>query len=158
MQLIFCLISRLVIFWISDLKATTKSPKRACKHVVSSSPSNNLHHLESSDTRSKLTNNEDSFEKNKCDHFRHRNFQASPLDICSMSVPSQYTADSSDHDLLLNVPSNASFPEAELLHCHPWKEKSIQNGSLAESVVAEIEESSSRFQSSSLRNKPKIHW
>nr|XP_018680989.1 PREDICTED: GATA transcription factor 27-like isoform X2 [Musa acuminata subsp. malaccensis] len=59
----------------SDLKATTKSPKRACKHVVSSSPSNNLHHLESSDTRSKLTNNEDSFEKNECDHFRHRNFQ-----------------------------------------------------------------------------------
>ncbi|XP_065027901.1 GATA transcription factor 27-like isoform X1 [Musa acuminata AAA Group] len=138
----------------SDLKATTKSPKRACKHVVSSSPSNNLHHLESSDTRSKLTNNEDSFEKNECDHFRHRNFQASPLDICSMSVPSRYTADSSDHDLLLNVPSNASFPEAELLHCHPWKEKS---SSLAESVVAEIEESSSRFQSSSLRNKPKIH-
>ncbi|XP_077244847.1 GATA transcription factor 27-like [Tasmannia lanceolata] len=47
---------------------------------------------------------------------------AFPPDTGSMMLDSlQFTDESSDQDLLFDVPSNSSFPEAELLHTHLWK-------------------------------------
>lgn len=116
-----------------------KSLKRVCKPRVSNLPSN--------DTGSKLTNEKDEHVENECKYFL-----APTPDASSMLVPSQLTADSSVHDLLLKVPCNASFPEAELVH-PPFKEKSIPNGSSSECVIAELEESTfSSYRSSSFRN------
>lgn len=72
----------------------------------------------------------------------------------------QFTDDSSDQGLLLDVRCSASFPEAELLHQnHPWNEKSASYVSRAESCVAAPEEESlCNFQASSFSSQqPKLH-
>lgn len=76
--------------------------------------------------------------------FSPRSIFAVPPDRRSMMVPLQFTDESSDQDLLLDVPCNGLFPEAQLLF-HPRSEKTAQNSSLAESGVAEGEESLSNY-------------
>lgn len=66
-----------------------------------------------------------------------------------MLVPPNYTEDNSDQVLLLDVPFNAPFPEAELLY-RPSNQKSASSNSLAESGIAECE--------GSFSNKETKHW
>ncbi|WOL05612.1 hypothetical protein Cni_G14341 [Canna indica] len=139
----------------SETDGPMKSPKRVCKLGLSILPLDCSPQHKSGDTVSKLTKKKDGFAEDEGKFFGQRSLLLSTSDMCSMLVPSQFTADSSDHDLLLDVPCNASFPEAELL-CHHWKEKTILNGSPGESA-AEIEESFSSFQSPNISNKLTVH-
>ncbi|XP_058104080.1 GATA transcription factor 26-like [Magnolia sinica] len=59
----------------------------------------------------------------------------------------QFTDDSSDQDLLFDVPSNTSFPQAELLHCHLWKQKTLPNSTLIENKQILSSHSSSSLSS-----------
>lgn len=59
----------------------------------------------------------------------------------------QFIADSSEGDVLLDVPSGVSFPEAELLY-DPWEQKTSQIGSPTMSGVE-----ASVLPSSSFANK-----
>ncbi|XP_057478515.1 GATA transcription factor 26-like isoform X1 [Actinidia eriantha] len=75
-------------------KTTMKSPKRAMKGIYE--------HKE-------LIDNDGSY-------FSPRSLFALPTDNSSLMMDSfQFMGESSDQDLLLDVPSNSSFPEAELL-------------------------------------------
>ncbi|XP_072983889.1 GATA transcription factor 27-like [Typha latifolia] len=120
----------------TELKGTMRSPKKVCKSRSNMDPP-----LESSDqpkssnAATRFVVDTDDFVDNDGACFNPRNFLASSPDRRSMLV--QYTDDSSDHNLLVDVPCNGSFPEAELLY-HPPKEKSATNNSPAESGVAEM--------------------
>ncbi|XP_020093922.1 GATA transcription factor 26 isoform X2 [Ananas comosus] len=117
----------------TDVKGTMRSPKRikpGCSNLLSKS-----------DAISELVDDTDGFSP--------RSFFSSPPDRISMLVPPNYTEDNSDQDLLLDVPFNASFPEAELLY-RPSNQKSASSNSLAESGIAECE--------GSFSNKETKHW
>ncbi|XP_073111725.1 GATA transcription factor 27-like isoform X2 [Elaeis guineensis] len=138
-----------------ELKETMRSPKRLCKSGSTNLLSRNPTQLNCSDVGSKLTDDADDFLDNEGACFSPRSFFASPPDRGTMLAPLQFSDDSTDHDLLLDVPCNGSFPEAELL-CHPWKQKAAQSSSPAESGVAQGEESLSNFPSS-VSNKQLNH-
>lgn len=71
-----------------------------------------------------------------------------PPDGSSVTLDSlQFTDD--NQDLLFDVPSYASFPEAELLDYHPLKQKNPPKGSLIENRNVEKEETLSTYPSSS---------
>eukprot|EP00268_Persea_americana_P027583 TRINITY_DN2694_c0_g1_i2.p1 TRINITY_DN2694_c0_g1~~TRINITY_DN2694_c0_g1_i2.p1 ORF type:complete len:579 (-),score=106.29 TRINITY_DN2694_c0_g1_i2:634-2370(-) len=73
---------------------------------------------------------------------------AFPPDGSSVTLDSlQFTDD--NQDLLFDVPSYASFPEAELLDYHPLKQKNPPKGSLIENRNVEKEETLSTYPSSS---------
>ncbi|RZS01742.1 hypothetical protein BHM03_00031658 [Ensete ventricosum] len=73
--------------------------------------------------------------------FSPRRIFASPPDRSSM----QFIADSSEGDVLLDVPSGVvSFPEAELLY-DPWEQKTSQIGSPTVSGVEASDLPSSSF-------------
>lgn len=139
---------------ISELKETMRSPKRMCKSGSTNLLSGNQPQLTSCDAGSKLTDDADDFIDNEEACFSPRSFFASPPDRSSMVVPLQFSDDSTDHDLLLDVPCNASFPEAELLY-HPWKQKIASSSSPAESGVAQGEESRSSFPSNFSNKQPR---
>ncbi|KAL5973824.1 hypothetical protein ACLOJK_030482 [Asimina triloba] len=63
--------------------------------------------------------------------FSPRSLFAFPPDR-SLMDSLQFTDDSSEQDLLLDVPSNTSFPQAELIPCHSWNQKTLPNGPLVE--------------------------
>ncbi|XP_010933571.1 GATA transcription factor 26 isoform X2 [Elaeis guineensis] len=131
-----------------ELKETMRSPKRMCKSGSTNLLSGNQPQLNSCDAGSKLTDDADDFIDNEEACFSPRSFFASPPDRVSM------VDDSTDHDLLLDVPCNASFPEAELLY-HPWKQKIASSSSPSEGGVAQGEESRSNFPSSFSNKLPK---
>lgn len=84
---------------------------------------------------------------------------ATPPERSSMLGSLQFTDDSSDHDLLLDVRCNtSSFPEAELLY-HPWSQKlvGLNNPSVESGVLADGEESLSSFPSSSFSSQMPRH-
>lgn len=113
-----------------------RSPKRISKagvvNVASAKPPNR-----NNDTNSKAVSYIDEFVDNEVDCFSPRTLFASP------STPIQFSAISSEQDLLFDVPSNGPTPEAELLY-HPWKMKTTMNG------IAEGEDSFSNFPASSI--------
>lgn len=66
--------------------------------------------------------------------FSPRTLFAFPPDTSSLMLDCfQFTDDSSDQDLLIDVPANGSFPQAELLH--PSSSFSIQQVSTSSSVI-----------------------
>lgn len=68
--------------------------------------------------------------------FSPRSLFAFTPDRSSIMLDSlQFTDESSDQDLLFDVPPNAPVPQAELLHFHPCKQKTPPDCSLAESEV-----------------------
>lgn len=68
--------------------------------------------------------------------FSPRSLFAFTLDRSSIMLDSlPFTDESSDQDLLFDVPPNAPLPQAELLHFHPCKQKTPPDCSLAESEV-----------------------
>lgn len=92
-------------------------------------PSKCSSQLESS-VHSKVTNITDDLQDHEDACFNPRISFAPLPDRSSTKVPMQFIADSSEveaDDLLVDVPSGASFPEAELLY-HPWEQKTYQNG------------------------------
>ena len=66
--------------------------------------------------------------------------------MSSMVGSFQFSAESSDQDLLVDIPSNAPIPEAELLSCQQWKVLST-NGTEA-STSGEIPSEESSFKKS----------
>ncbi|KAF3792994.1 GATA transcription factor 26, partial [Nymphaea thermarum] len=65
--------------------------------------------------------------------FSPRSLFASPPGRSPVTMDSlQFTDNSSEQDLLLDVPSNMSLHQAELLDCNFWKQKSSPTGSLIE--------------------------
>ncbi|WOL07623.1 GATA transcription factor 27 isoform X2 [Canna indica] len=129
----------------SELKDTRQSPKRLCKTEASDLPWSCAPQLKSTSAGLKFED-KNIFVENEGDNFRNKSSLASHADKCSMSALSQFTADSSDSDLLPDVPPNASFAEAELLH-HTLEEKSMSNVCSAVILVAETDESLSSFPS-----------
>ncbi|KAM0934231.1 putative transcription factor C2C2-GATA family [Dioscorea sansibarensis] len=123
-----------------DTNGVMRSPKRISKaggvNFTSAKPPN----LNNSDTNSKAVSYIDEFVDNEVDCFSPRSLFASP------SAPIQFSAISSEQDLLFDVPSNGPTPEAELLY-HPWKLKTMMSG------IAEGEESLSNFPASSISSQ-----
>ncbi|KAJ0961822.1 hypothetical protein J5N97_029650 [Dioscorea zingiberensis] len=129
-----------------DMKGVMRSPKRVSKAGSTNFTSAKPPNRNSSDTGSKAFSSVDEFIDNETDCFSPRSLFASP------SVPPQFSAIDYDQDLLLDAPSNAPTPEAELLY-HPWKLKSTSNASPAGSGIAEGEESLSNFPASSVSSQ-----
>lgn len=102
-------------------------------------PSPSANQLESSAV-SKVTDGANKFLDDEDCCFSPRRFFASLPDRNSML----FVTDSTEDNLLLDVPSSASFPEAQLL-CHPWEQKMNQNSSTGEGGVEAREQPSSSF-------------
>lgn len=80
--------------------------------------------------------------------FSPRSLFTFPPDGSSVTLDSlQFTDD--NQDLLFDVPSYASFPEAELLDCHPLKQKNPPKGSLTKNRNIEKDETLYKCPSSS---------
>ncbi|XP_064977160.1 GATA transcription factor 26-like isoform X1 [Musa acuminata AAA Group] len=126
----------------SEMKSTMRSPKRVCRSGCTNPPSRCFTRPNSS-----LITREAGDMGDFVDHegacFSPRRIFASPPDRSSM----QFIADSSEGDVLLDVPSGVSFPEAELLY-DPWEQKTSQIGS---PTVSGVE--ASVLPSSSFANK-----
>ncbi|URE04277.1 GATA transcription factor 26 [Musa troglodytarum] len=122
--------------------STVRSPKRVCRSGRMSPPRSSTQ-LESSIV-SKVTDDTVDIADHEGGCLSPRRIFASPSDRSSMLVSAQFIADSPECDLLLDVPSGASFAEAELLY-HPWKQKTNRNGSSTESGVEASDHPSSSF-------------
>ncbi|XP_077237415.1 GATA transcription factor 26-like [Tasmannia lanceolata] len=99
-----------------------------------------------------------SYDTNDVDNevscFSPRSLFAFSPDTSSIMLDSlQFTDDSCDQALLFDVPSNGSFPQAELLHCHLWKQKTTQSDSSAENRSVGKQEALSDRPSSSLSSQ-----
>lgn len=128
------------MLFISDIKNPAKSTKRVCRpELTNPPPSLSANQLESS-AISKVTDGTNQFIDHEDCCFGPRRFFASLPDRNSML----FVADSTEDNLLLDLPSKASFPEAQLL-CHPWEQKMNQNSSTRESRVEACEQPSSSF-------------
>ncbi|XP_074583079.1 GATA transcription factor 27-like [Curcuma longa] len=124
----------------SDIKNPVKSTKRVFRpELMNPPPSPSANQLESSAV-SKVTDGANKFLDDEDCCFSPRRFFASLPDRNSML----FVADSTEDNLLLDVPSSASFPEAQLL-CHPWEQKMNQNSSTGEGGVEAREQPSSSF-------------
>lgn len=55
-------------------------------------------------------------------------------DKSSFSSPIQFIANSSESDMLLDVPTGTSFAEAELVY-HPWMKQANRDGSPTKSII-----------------------
>ena len=102
-------------YYLSGAKTTMKSPKGAMKGIYE--------HKELADN--------DGF------YFSPRSLFALPTDNSSLMMDSfQFMGESSDQDLLLDVPSNSSFPEAELLL--PTSSSSAQASTSSSSIYPHL--------------------
>lgn len=106
-------------------------------------PSGCSYQLESS-VVSKVTDDTEDYVDHEAACIYSRNNFATAADRSYLLAPKQFIADSSDDDLLLDMPSSASFPEAELLY-HPWRQIINQNDSPAESGLEASYHPSSSF-------------
>ncbi|XP_065006401.1 GATA transcription factor 26-like isoform X2 [Musa acuminata AAA Group] len=122
--------------------STMRSSKKVCKSGRMSPPRSSTQ-LESSIV-SKVTDDTVDIADHEGGCSSPRRVLASPDDRSSMLAAVQFIADSPECDWLLDVPSGASFAEAELLY-HPWKQKSNRNGSSTESGVEASDHPSSSF-------------
>lgn len=109
-----------------------RSPKRVSRTGCMNPPSKCSTQLDSS-VVTKVTDDTDDLADDDGACFSPRRDFASP-DRHSMLAPMQFIAESSDGDMLLDVPTGASFPEAELLY-HPWRQKTNRNGSSTVNAV-----------------------
>ncbi|KAI0500279.1 hypothetical protein KFK09_018491 [Dendrobium nobile] len=135
---------------LQESKGSMRSPKRVCRSSntkFSLTKSSVVNPDEAGSTE--ILDTED-FLDNEGTCFSPRSLFASPPDRSSML---QLTDDGSDQDLLLDVRCSTSFPEAELLYHHPWKQKTPSNSSLAESSAVAEEESLCNFPASSFRSQ-----
>ncbi|XP_068634498.1 GATA transcription factor 26-like [Aristolochia californica] len=106
-------------------KYSLKGPKRGHRSVnipCTKSPQTNSH-----DGSFKISDDtKDTDNEGSC--FSPRSLFAFPPDRSSCMLDSlQFTDESSEQDLLFDVPSNACFPQAELLDCNLWKANSSEN-------------------------------
>ncbi|WOL10492.1 GATA transcription factor 26-like isoform X2 [Canna indica] len=109
----------------SEQKSTMRSPKRLRGSWGMHPPSKWSCQLESS-VVSKATDNVDDPIDGDGACFSSRRDSLSVLDRSCMPARTCLVTDDSDSNLLLDVPSSATFREAELLH-HPWAQKKNQN-------------------------------
>ncbi|URD87653.1 GATA transcription factor 26 [Musa troglodytarum] len=116
---------------LPEQKSSMRSPKRVCRSGGMNPPSGCSIQLESSVVSKATDDTEDFVDHEAACIYPRKNF-ATVADRSYLLAPKQFIADSSDDDLLLDMPSSASFPEAELLY-HPWRQIINQNDSPAES-------------------------
>ncbi|KAK1262083.1 GATA transcription factor 26 [Acorus gramineus] len=124
----------------SEQKGTMRSPKR--HHNCMTSNQTTAKSPPRTNSALKSIYNTDDYMDNDGSSFSPRRLFASPKDRMS------FTDDNSEQDLLLDIPSNASFPEAELL-CNIYKPKTAPNGLMGRSSVIDKEESHSKSSSDS---------
>ncbi|XP_064996412.1 GATA transcription factor 27-like isoform X2 [Musa acuminata AAA Group] len=128
---------------LPEQKSSMRSPKRVCRSGGMNPPSGCSNQLESS-VVSKVTDDTEDFVDHEAACIYSRKIFATAADRSYSLAPKQFIADSSDDDLLLDMPSSASFPEAELLY-HPWRQIINQNDSPAESGLEASYHPSSSF-------------
>nr|XP_018678135.1 PREDICTED: GATA transcription factor 27-like isoform X2 [Musa acuminata subsp. malaccensis] len=128
---------------LPEQKSSMRSPKRVCRSGGMNPPSGYSNQLESS-VVSKVTDDTEDFVDHEAACIYSRKIFATAADRSYSLAPKQFIADSSDDDLLLDMPSSASFPEAELLY-HPWRQIINQNDSPAESGLEASYHPSSSF-------------
>lgn len=126
-----------------ELKGVMRSPKRVSKPPLITNSS----HLNSMEAVSEVVHDTNDFD-NEGACFSPRSIFASPPDQSSSLASLQFTDESSNQDLLFDVPSNGRFPEAQLLF-RPQNQKS----SPSESRVADGEESLSNNPSSNFNRR-----
>ncbi|KAG9454430.1 hypothetical protein H6P81_007334 [Aristolochia fimbriata] len=100
-----------------EAKYSGKAPKRGHRSInIPCAPPNNSH-----DGSFKIADEtKDTDNEGSC--FSPGSLFAFPPDRSSCMLDSlQFTDESSEQDLLFDVPSNACFPQAELLDCNLWK-------------------------------------
>lgn len=109
---------------LPEPKHKIKSPNRLQKCESVDLPSTKSHvNSYAKQARINFEENEAAGYDASC--FSPRSLFVSPLDRSSVTLDSlQFLDDSSDQDLLLDVPSNVSLQQAELLDCNFWKQKS----------------------------------
>lgn len=135
-----------------DARGAMRSPKRLHKLDDSNLSSvKSSSQLNFTDAGSGLIPDAHDFVENEGACFSPRSMFATPPDRSSMMVPMQFTDESSDQDLLLDVPCNTSFPDAQLLF---HRGKTVQNTSPGESR----EESLSNNPSSSFSGQLQRRW
>ncbi|XP_074576760.1 GATA transcription factor 26-like [Curcuma longa] len=118
----------------SDLKSTVKSPKRVCHSGVMNPPSKCSTQLDSS-LLTKVIDVPGKFAHHDRVCFSPKRVaSALPDKTSTFSSPIQFIANSSESDILLDVPTGTSFAEAELLY-HPWMKKANRDGSSTKSVI-----------------------
>ncbi|CAA7393151.1 unnamed protein product [Spirodela intermedia] len=122
-----------------EKKSSIKSPKRSSKLRVT-----NLRSLKSPQPNSM---------ENTLSIFSPRGMLASPLQVNPLLDSLQFDGEDSDQDLLLEVRTNGSFPEAELLS-ETWKQNAGLNSMSAESGI----ESISYNPTSSSSSQPLKRW
>ncbi|XP_068649969.1 GATA transcription factor 26-like [Aristolochia californica] len=110
---------------LPEPKYSLKGPKRGHRSVhipYTKSPQTNSH-----DGSCKINDDtKDTDNEGSC--FSPRSLFAFPPDRSSCMLDSwQFTDESSEQDLLFDVPSNAYFPQAELLDRNIWKANSSEN-------------------------------
>ncbi|KAG6513875.1 hypothetical protein ZIOFF_024212 [Zingiber officinale] len=117
----------------SDLKRTMRSPKRVCRPGGMNPPSK-CSTMFGSSIINQITDESENFADNDVACFSPKTLDSGLSDKSNtMQSFMQFISDSSEGDLIPDLPTSTSFPEAELYH--PWKKKPNPNGSLAASVV-----------------------
>lgn len=124
---------------ISDIKNLVKSAKKVCRPELMNHPSVSANQLESSAV-SKVTDDVNEFLDHEDCCFSPRRFFTSLPDRNHM----MFIANSTEDDLLLDMPPGTSFPEAQLL-CHPQEQKMSRNGLSRDSGVEAYDQPSSSF-------------
>lgn len=125
---------------ISDIKNLVKSAKRVCRPELMNHPSVSANQLESSAVSKVTTDVNEFLDYEDCCISPRRFFTSLPDKNYMM-----FTADSTEDDLLLDVPLGISFPEAQLL-CHPQEQKKTsRNGLSIDSGVEACDRPSSSF-------------
>ncbi|XP_077235170.1 GATA transcription factor 26-like isoform X2 [Tasmannia lanceolata] len=134
-------------------KGMMRSPKRVQRYGSTNLPYMKAPELNSSNVGIRTTYDTKEMD-NEVSCLSPRSLFAFAPDTSSIMLDSlQFTDTSSDQDLLFDVPSNASFPQAELLHCHPWKQKTPPSNSVEENRSVGKEETLSNHPSSSLTSQ-----
>lgn len=110
-------------------KCLMKSPRRVTKCETVKAPPIQSPEQNSSDVGIK-TNYEGKDIDNEGSCFSPRSLFAFPPDGSSSLDSLQFSSDSSNQDLLFDMPSYTSFTQAELIDCHLWKQVSPSNSSL----------------------------
>lgn len=122
-----------------DHKTFLRTPKRLCKTGVMNPPPKCSSQPESTSIFKGTANTYDFTDRTS------RTTLLSLSDRSSMLTPTQSIANYSEGDLLLDLPSNADYAEAELLY-HTRRGKRIQNASTTDSRQEATDGPSSSFQ------------
>lgn len=102
-------------------KGLVKSPKRMPKYGTVKVPlAQSMQN--SSDAGIKVSPETEGMDNGESCLSPSRLFALPPDRSCTMLDSLQFTDDSSDQDLLFDVPSYTSFPQAELLDCRLWRQ------------------------------------